>query len=98
MDSIGAVSDIKVTVHHAGESAERSVTTGTKAWELFSDEPTVIAARVGGTLRDLAHELADCLWCVLTLADAYDVDLEAAFEAAMTGISASLEQTKSERE
>ena len=59
MDSIGAVSDIKVTVHHAGESAERSVTTGTKAWELFSDEPTVIAARVGGTLRDLAHELAD---------------------------------------
>ncbi len=59
MDSIGAVSDIKVTVHHAGESAERSVTTGTKAWELFSDDPSVIAARVGGTLRDLAHELAD---------------------------------------
>jgi NTP pyrophosphatase (non-canonical NTP hydrolase) len=27
----------------------------------------------------LAHELADCLWCVMTLADAYGVDLEAAF-------------------
>jgi threonyl-tRNA synthetase len=53
------VPDIKVTVHHAGDSFERSVTTGTKAWELFSDDPTVIAARVGGTLRDLAHELAD---------------------------------------
>ena len=23
----------------------------------------------------LAHELADCLWCVMTLADAYDVKL-----------------------
>lgn len=32
----------------------------------------------------LAHELADCLWCVLTLADAYDVDLEAAFTSTMT--------------
>jgi threonyl-tRNA synthetase len=59
VDTIGAVPDIKVSVHHAGESAERSVTAGTKAWELFSDDPTVIAARVGGTLRDLAHELAD---------------------------------------
>ena len=31
----------------------------------------------------LAHELADCLWSVLTLADAYDVDLAAAFTATM---------------
>jgi NTP pyrophosphatase (non-canonical NTP hydrolase) len=38
----------------------------------------------------LAHELADCLWCVLTLADAYDVDLGSAFTAAMDGIEASL--------
>jgi threonyl-tRNA synthetase len=35
------------------------VTTGTKAWELFADDSAVIAARVGGELRDLAHELAD---------------------------------------
>jgi len=53
------VSDIHVTVLNAAESGERAVTTGTKAWELFADDPSVIAARVGGDLRDLAHELAD---------------------------------------
>ncbi|PKH44465.1 MazG nucleotide pyrophosphohydrolase domain-containing protein [Nocardioides alpinus] len=31
----------------------------------------------------LAHELADCLWSVLTLADAYDVDLGASFSSTM---------------
>ena len=31
----------------------------------------------------LAHELADCLWSVLTLADAYGVDLEGAFTSTM---------------
>ena len=35
------------------------MTTGTKAWELFQDKPEVIAARIGGELRDLAHELAE---------------------------------------
>jgi NTP pyrophosphatase (non-canonical NTP hydrolase) len=39
----------------------------------------------------LAHELADCLWCVLTLADAYDVDLETAFGDTMSSLSESLE-------
>jgi threonyl-tRNA synthetase len=53
------VSDIKVTVIDAGERAERAVTTGTKAWELFVEDPAVIAARVDGDLRDLSHELAD---------------------------------------
>jgi NTP pyrophosphatase (non-canonical NTP hydrolase) len=38
----------------------------------------------------LAHELADCLWSVLTLADAYDVDLEAAFADTMRSLSESL--------
>ncbi len=52
------MSEIKVTVVNA-EPGERAVTTGTKAWELFAERPTVIAARVGGVLRDLAHELAD---------------------------------------
>jgi NTP pyrophosphatase (non-canonical NTP hydrolase) len=32
----------------------------------------------------LAHELADCLWSVLTLADQLDVDLERAFSDTMT--------------
>ncbi|RYB95915.1 nucleotide pyrophosphohydrolase [Nocardioides oleivorans] len=31
----------------------------------------------------LAHELADCLWSVMTLADAYDVDLAGAFTGTM---------------
>ena len=31
----------------------------------------------------LAHELADCLWSVMSLADAYGVDLEAAFGRTM---------------
>nr|WP_275888701.1 threonine--tRNA ligase [Aeromicrobium sp. YIM 150415] len=37
----------------------RSVGAGTKAWQLFSEDTSVIAARVGGELRDLSHELAD---------------------------------------
>src|SRR5580765_1099164 len=28
-----------------------------KAWELFAENPAVIAARVNGELKDLAHEL-----------------------------------------
>ncbi len=53
------MSEIKVTVVDAAERDERTVTTGTKAWELFADNPSVIAARVGDALRDLAHELSD---------------------------------------
>ena len=51
--------DIKVVRIHAGEREDRGTTTGTKAWELFADDTEVIAARVNGELRDLAHELAD---------------------------------------
>ncbi|MGA9747191.1 MAG: threonine--tRNA ligase [Nocardioides sp.] len=43
----------------ADERDERALTTGTKAWELFADDASVIAARVDGELRDLAHELED---------------------------------------
>lgn len=39
----------------------------------------------------LTHELADCLWSVLTLADCYDVDLEAAFSKTMQDIADHLE-------
>ena len=38
----------------------------------------------------LAHELADCLWSVISLADAYGVDLEAAFTRTMTELRAHL--------
>ena len=53
------MSDINVVLVHAAEREDRTVTAGTKAWELFTDTPDVIAARVDGALRDLAHELSD---------------------------------------
>jgi threonyl-tRNA synthetase len=53
------VSEIKVVRVHADVRQDQTVTTGTKAWELFADDTDVIAARVGGELRDLSHELAD---------------------------------------
>ncbi len=36
----------------------------------------------------IAHELADCLWCVLTLADELEVDIERAFGDTMTQLEA----------
>jgi threonyl-tRNA synthetase len=53
------VSDLKIVLVHADAREDRSVTTGTKAWELFADDTSVIAARVNGELKDLAYELAD---------------------------------------
>ncbi len=53
------VSELKVTVLDESDAVERAVTAGTKAWELYADRPEVVAARVGGELRDLAYELAD---------------------------------------
>ncbi|MDQ3483897.1 MAG: threonine--tRNA ligase [Actinomycetota bacterium] len=51
------MSEFVVIVVSASERLERTVRAGTKAWELFSDDPAVIAARVGGELRDLSYEL-----------------------------------------
>ena len=46
----------------------------------------------------LAHELADCLWSVMTLARLYDVDLEASFFSTMDelerGIEAKLQEAR----
>jgi threonyl-tRNA synthetase len=58
------VSEIKVVRIHAGERGDRgtqdlTLGQGTKPWELFADDPEVIAARVNGDLKDLSHELAD---------------------------------------
>lgn len=33
--------------------------------------------------QKLAHELSDCLWSVIVLADAYGIDLEASFASTM---------------
>ncbi|WP_310963236.1 threonine--tRNA ligase [Nocardioides terrisoli] len=51
------MSDVPIKVITPAGDAERTVTAGTKAWELFRDDPDVVAARVNGELRDLAHEL-----------------------------------------
>ena len=53
------MSEIKVVRVHAEVREDRNVTTGTKAWELFADDTEVIAARVGGELKDLSYELVD---------------------------------------
>jgi threonyl-tRNA synthetase len=53
------VPDIKIVRVHAGAREDTTVTAGTKAGELFRDSPEVIAARIGGDLKDLAVELAD---------------------------------------
>lgn len=57
----------------------------------------IIMAKEG--LRDmqdvdqkLAHELSDCLWAVLILADYYKVDLESAFTKNMSELSAGIER------
>lgn len=49
------MSAITVRVDHES----REVEPGTRAWQLFADDPDVIAARVDGELRDLSFELAD---------------------------------------
>ncbi|MEV7569767.1 threonine--tRNA ligase [Streptomyces tanashiensis] len=53
------MSDVRVTVQSASEAEERAVSAGTTAGALFADDRTVIAARVGGELKDLSYELAD---------------------------------------
>ncbi len=53
------MSELTVTVVSANEPVGRTVTTGTKAWELFSDDTGVIAVRVNAELRDLSYVLGD---------------------------------------
>ena len=57
------MSEIKVVRVHADVRQDQTVTTGTKAWELFAEDTDVIAARVGegeeGSLKDLSYELVD---------------------------------------
>jgi threonyl-tRNA synthetase len=53
------VPDPQIVLTHADAREERTVTSGAKAWELYADEPDVIAVRVGSELRDLSYELQD---------------------------------------
>ena len=50
--------ELKITRIEAGTSKQESVEMGTKAWQLFAESPSVIAARVGDELKDLAYELS----------------------------------------
>ncbi|MBO8190760.1 threonine--tRNA ligase [Streptomyces oryzae] len=53
------MSDVRVTIQRDSEREERVVTTGTTAAALFEGERSVVAARVGGELKDLTHPLAE---------------------------------------
>jgi NTP pyrophosphatase (non-canonical NTP hydrolase) len=39
----------------------------------------------------LAHELADCLWCILVLAKKYNIEIESTFIETMDGLSNKIE-------
>src|SRR5687768_13330786 len=51
------MSDLRIAVHV--DRDERAVDTGTTAGSLFDGNKTVVAARVNGVLRDLAHVVED---------------------------------------
>jgi threonyl-tRNA synthetase len=58
------VPELSVSVVRSAAGAQQTITQrtvaeGTKAWELFADEPDVVAARIDGELRDLAVELGN---------------------------------------
>ncbi|MGW2252691.1 threonine--tRNA ligase [Kitasatospora sp. NPDC001660] len=53
------MTDVRVIINREPDREERVVTTGTTAAELFADDRSIIAARVGGRLKDLAHVLQD---------------------------------------
>lgn len=65
------------------------------------DLAKLVQSKAGVRPRDgldaaLAHELADCLWSIVTLADCYDVDLESAFTTTMKELSEYLHAQESE--
>ncbi|MFD9328108.1 threonine--tRNA ligase [Streptomyces sp. NPDC060065] len=51
--------DVRVIIQRDSEREERVVTTGTTAADLFDGERTIVAARVGGELKDLAYAVQD---------------------------------------
>ncbi|WP_380284193.1 threonine--tRNA ligase [Kitasatospora purpeofusca] len=53
------MTDVRVIINREPDREERVVTTGTTAAELFADDRSIIAARVGGLLKDLAYALQD---------------------------------------
>ena len=55
------------------------------------------ARQVDGVDAKLRHELADCLWSVLVLAQLYEIDLEAAFTEMTIALEAKLSAVPASR-
>ncbi|MFG3226269.1 threonine--tRNA ligase [Kitasatospora sp. NPDC048194] len=53
------MTDVRVIISREPDREERVVTTGTTAAELFADDRSIIAARVGGQLKDLSYVVQD---------------------------------------
>ncbi|MGW4892832.1 threonine--tRNA ligase [Kitasatospora sp. NPDC004240] len=53
------MTDVRVIINREPDREERVVTTGTTAAELFADDRSIIAARVGGQLKDLSYALQE---------------------------------------
>ena len=76
--------DLAVTEHQI----TRFYTDGKLSDEVFQHLMKLIQARNGiraipDATHKLGHELADCLWSVLVLAQTYGIDLEAVFLSTM---------------
>jgi len=52
--------------------------------------------RIDDAKVKLSHELSDCLWSVIVLADLYDIDLEVAFFKTMDELDTHITHRKSE--
>jgi NTP pyrophosphatase (non-canonical NTP hydrolase) len=103
MTSFGEVNARALTVRRRYAEVERS--TYGREWSGedlalglvgdVGDLVKLVQAKEGARAIDdvderLAHELADCLWSVLVLADRYGVDLERAFLETMSQLEAQL--------
>ncbi|MEV4613651.1 threonine--tRNA ligase [Kitasatospora sp. NPDC049258] len=53
------MTDVRIIINREPDREERVVTTGTTAADLFADDRSIIAARVGGALKDLAYQVGE---------------------------------------
>ena len=52
--------------------------------------------QIADAKNQLAHELSDCLWSVIVLADLYDIDLETAFLNTMDSLERHISDVNSD--
>ncbi len=53
------MSEVRIVVGAPNDQVERMVGAGTTAADIFAEDRNIVAARVDGQLRDLAHSLSD---------------------------------------